>query len=202
MKKKILMIVGIIFIITGCTSIPGQRDRFTIHGMVYDHSNRPVGNYVIFVDGMEMCKTPCILPLERKSSSTYIVAKKEGYEDKQLLLRSGLNKIAIFNLTYIPSWLTDAVSGGMWQYNRDGVYIDMEKTDLKGAALEQSKRNTAVRRFALFNYQSLKLEAASNQTSGEYLTALSELSGINKSELMKTVNQTQGEVNLAHALVK
>lgn len=52
MKKKILMIVGIIFIITGCTSIPGQRDRFTIHGMVYDHSNRPVGNYVIFVDGM------------------------------------------------------------------------------------------------------------------------------------------------------
>lgn len=156
----------------------------------------------VFIDGMEICKTPCVYPFERKAATSVITAKKEGYEDKQIILRSELNSVAILNLTFWPSWLTDVATGGMWQYNRDGVYIDMEKSDLKGAALEQSKRNTAVRRFALFNYQALKLEAASNQISGEYLTALSELSGINKSELIKTVNQTQGEVNLAHALVK
>ena len=156
----------------------------------------------IFVDGMEMCKTPCILPLERKSSSTYIVAKKEGYEDKQLLLRSGFNKIALFNLTYLPSWLTDAVSGGMWQYNRDGVYIDMEKANLKNAELEQSKRNTAIRRFALFAYPELKIEASAQKLDGEYLKALSELSGKTPSELVKTVNLATNEVNLAHSLVK
>lgn len=156
----------------------------------------------VFVDGMEICKTPCVYPFERRSATSIITAKKDGYEDKQIVLRSEFNSIAILNLTFWPSWLTDVATGGMWQYNRDGVYIDMEKTNLKQAELEQAKRNTAIRRFALFNYQALKLEAASNQTSGEYLTALSELSGINKSELMKTVNQTQGEVNLAHALVK
>ncbi len=156
----------------------------------------------VFIDGMEICKTPCVYPFERKSATSVITAKKDGYEDKQIILRSEFNSIAILNLTFWPSWLTDVATGGMWQYNREGVYIDMEKTNLKQAELEQAKRNTAIRRFALFNYHALKLEAASNQTSGEYLTALSELSGINKSELMKTVNQTQGEVNLAHALVK
>ena len=156
----------------------------------------------IFVDGMEICKTPCVYPFERKAATSVITAKKEGYEDKQIILRSELNSVAILNLTFWPSWLTDVATGGMWQYNRDGVYIDMEKSDLKGAALEQSKRNTAIRRFALFNYHALKLEAASNQTSGEYLTALSELSGIKQAELTKTINKSKGEVELAHNLVK
>ena len=156
----------------------------------------------IFVDGMQVCKTPCVYPFERKSASSVITAKKEGYEDKQIILRSELNSVAILNLTFWPSWLTDVATGGMWQYNRDGVYIDMEKAGLKQAELEQAKKNTAIRRFVLFNYQELKSEAASNQFSGEYLTALSELSGINKSNLINTMVQTEGEVNLAHKLVK
>ena len=33
----------------------------------------------IFVDGMQICKTPCVYPLERKSGSVVVVAKKKGY---------------------------------------------------------------------------------------------------------------------------
>ena len=80
----------------------------------------------IFVDGMQICKTPCVYPLERKSGSVVVVAKKKGYEDKQIVLRSGLNNASILNLTFWPSWLTDVATGGMWQYSRDGIYIDME----------------------------------------------------------------------------
>ena len=37
----------------------------------------------IYVDGMEICKTPCVYPLERKSSTSVVIAKKEGYEAGQ-----------------------------------------------------------------------------------------------------------------------
>ncbi len=36
----------------------------------------------IYADGMEICRTPCVFPLERKSASSVIMAKKEGYDDK------------------------------------------------------------------------------------------------------------------------
>ena len=156
----------------------------------------------IYVDGMEVCRTPCVYPLERKSSTSVVVAKKEGYEEKQIVLRSSLNTIAILNLTFWPSWLTDVATGGMWQYSRDGVYIDMEKSNLRKAELEKVKKDVAVRRFALFGYSELKLEAGAHNHEGEYIKALSSLSGKDKSELIGIINQTHGEVNLAHRLTK
>lgn len=56
--------------------------------------------------------------------------QEKGYEDKQIVLRSGLNNASILNLTFWPSWLTDVATGGMWQYSRDGIYIDMENPTL------------------------------------------------------------------------
>ncbi len=154
----------------------------------------------IYVDGLEICKTPCVYPLERKSSTAIITAKKQGYEDKQIVVRSNISKIAFLNLTFWPSWITDVATGGMWQYSRDGVYIDMEKSNLKKAELTIIKKNVAIRRFALFNYNELKIEAATQQKNKEYITALSELSGIKKEKLIQTINKTTGAVNLAHTL--
>lgn len=154
----------------------------------------------IYINGFEACKTPCTYPIARQSSSTIITAKKEGYEEKQIVLRSSLNTVAILNLTLWPSWLTDVATGGMWQYSRDGVYIDMEKTNLKNAALEQAKRKTAIRRFSLFNYAELKIAAASNNKSNPHIKALAALSQKSPQEIIPIVNSTFGEVNLAHAL--
>lgn len=154
----------------------------------------------VYVDGMEICKTPCVFPLERKSSTVVVVAKKAGYEDKQMVLRSNLNKIAILNLTFWPSWLTDVATGGMWQYSRDGVYIDMERSNLKHTELQKVRKDVAIRRFALFGYSELKIEAASQQENGEYITALSSLSGLDAKDLIQTVNKSHSAVSLAHNL--
>ena len=154
----------------------------------------------VYVDGMEICKTPCVFPLERKSSTVVVVAKKAGYEDKQMVLRSNLNKVAILNLTFWPSWLTDVATGGMWQYSRDGVYIDMERSNLKHSELQKVKQDVAIRRFALFGYSELKIEAASQQEKGEYITALSFLSGVDAKDLIQTVNKSHSAVSLAHNL--
>ena len=154
----------------------------------------------IFVDGMEICQTPCVYPLERKSSSTVIVAKKSGYEKKQMVLRSSLNRIAILNLTFWPSWLTDVATGGMWQYSRNGVYIDMERSNLKQAEITKVKQKVAIRRFALFGYDELRIEAASHQEQGEYITALVSLSSQSPQELISIINQSHTAVDLAHKL--
>ena len=175
-------------------------------GTLFSSSNQDISfdsnvkDVMIYVDGMEICKTPCVYPLERKSSTIVVVAKKIGYEDKQMVLRSNLNKIAILNLTFWPSWLTDVATGGMWQYNRDGVYIDMERSNLKKAEIDKVKRDVAIRRFALFGFSELKMEAVSNKENGEYIAALSYLSGLNKNDLVKTINKSYDAVSLAHNL--
>lgn len=175
-------------------------------GTLFSSSNQDISfdsnvkDVTIYVDGMEICKTPCVYPLERKSSTIVVVAKKIGYEDKQMVLRSNLNKIAILNLTFWPSWLTDVATGGMWQYNRDGVYIDMERSNLKKAEIDKVKRDVAIRRFALFGFSELKMEAVSNKENGEYIAALSYLSGLNKNDLVKTINKSYDAVSLAHNL--
>lgn len=154
----------------------------------------------IFIDGVEVCKTPCVYPMDRQSSSAVVQAKKTGYEDKQIVLRSGINRTSFLNLTFWPSWLTDVATGGIWQYNSNGVYVDTEKSTTKRSELRQIQKNVAVRRFALFNYGELKIEAAAGKTDGEYLTALSELSETPKETLLPVIRQTRGEVNLAHTL--
>ena len=190
--KKIILYTALILTLSAC----GTLFSGSTQDISFDSNQKDVK---IYVDGMEICKTPCIFPLERKSSTVIIRAQKKGFEDKQLILRSNLNKLAILNLSFWPSWLTDVASGGMWQYHRDGVYIDMEKAPANKTAQAQIKKNVAIRRFSLFGYNELKLEAASN-TAGEYITGLSSLSKIPPQTLIKTIRKTQGAVNLAHTL--
>ncbi len=190
--KKLVLFAALILTLSAC----GTLFSGSTQDISFDSNQK---NVKIYVDGMEICKTPCIFPLERKSSTVIIRAQKEGFEDKQIILRTNLNKLAILNLTSWPSWLTDVASGGMWQYNRDGVYIDMEKAPANKTAQAQIKKNVAIRRFSLFGYNELKLEAASN-TVGEYITALSSLSEIQPQTLIQTIRNSQGAVNLAHTL--
>lgn len=156
----------------------------------------------IFVDGMQICKTPCVYPLERKSGSVVVVAKKKGYEDKQIVLRSGLNNASILNLTFWPSWLTDVATGGMWQYSRDGIYIDMEKSNLAAADWEKARSQTALRRFALFNFGELKMAAAAGKTDSDVFQALARLSGQSPALLTETVNNAATPVSLVQNLEK
>lgn len=50
MEGKIVAVL-LLVLLAGCRSIPGEGEKITLRGMVYDRSNRPVGNYTISVDG-------------------------------------------------------------------------------------------------------------------------------------------------------
>lgn len=165
----------------------------------------------IYVNGMKACKTPCVYPLDRQSSTVVIKAKKPGYAEQQTIIKSELSNVAILNLTFWPSWLTDVATGGMWKYSRDGIYIEMEggRNYMPGSNQrynpyydrysEQKSKDREIRRFSLYNYGELRNEAA-NQKAGEYIKTLAVLSGKSETDLIQTINKADGEVNLAHTL--
>lgn len=184
---------ALLLLLSACGTVFGGMDQM----LTFDANVKGVK---IFIDGMEACKTPCVFPVKRSSSATIITAKKDGYEDKQIALRSNFNTVAILNLTFWPSWLTDVATGGMWQYSRDSIYVDMEKENLAAADYDQTKRNVAVRRFALFAFPDLRLEAAAGNTAGEYMTALAALTDKDAHSLLNVVNDASSPVGLAHTL--
>lgn len=158
-----------------------------------------VKDVTVYINGVKACKTPCVYPVDRGSSTVVATAKKEGYEDQQQVIKSSLSTASVLNLTFWPSWLTDLATGGMWQYSREGVYIDMEKSAKDHAELQEIKQNAATRKFALYNFNELKLEAVAKR-NGEYTTALSELSGKETQDIRNAVNVAHNEVQLAHLL--
>lgn len=194
--KKVLNII-VVLSLTACGTL--------FNGSSQDiHFDSNVKGVQIVIDGLKICKTPCTYTLERRSSPLTIQAKKQGYEEQVTVLKSELSKKSILNTIMWPSWLTDLASGGMWQYNRNGVYIEMEPLTRGyygqyGRYSENEKKNREIRRFSLLNYQSLKSEAMENK-SGEYIKTLAELSGKDEQSLINTINDTNGEVNLAHVL--
>ena len=189
MKKLAILLT---FIVAGCGSIFNGSSQ----DMSFDSNVKGVE---IYLNGMKACKTPCVYPLDRSSSSVVISAKKKGYEEQQQIIKSNLSSVAILNLTFWPSWLTDVATGGMWRYNRDGIYIDMEKNNVKQAELATIKRDVAIRRFALLGYGDLKLEASTGH-AGNYIQALAELSGKDTEHLIREINASASEVTLAHRL--
>lgn len=160
----------------------------------------------IYINGMKACTTPCVFPIDRSSSTAIVHAKKQGYADQSTILRSEFSSVAILNLTFWPSWLTDLATGGMWQYNRNGVYIEMEGAPASRSAPTYNyygrysqAQDAKTRRFCLFNYDNLKLEAAANH-GGEYIKALADLSQKDEKNLINIINKADTEVNLAHAV--
>ncbi len=152
----------------------------------------------VFIDGVRACSTPCTYEVDRSISDLDIVAKKKGFRNQQITLRSNFNKMAVLNLTFLTSWTTDLAFGGVWEYKRNNVYIDMEKLSRQNASLDNGLA-PKIRRFALFGFDEMKMEAAKN-TSGEYISSLAAITKKDDAELIALINQTSNEVELAHKL--
>ncbi len=56
MNKKVYILMCIlVLLITGCKTVPGEKEKIDLNGMIYDTENRPVVNYRIYIDGKGMC---------------------------------------------------------------------------------------------------------------------------------------------------
>lgn len=189
MKKLLLLSI---LVLTGC----GTLFSGTTQDISFDSNVKDVA---VYVDGAFVCRTPCIYPAERASGNMTIVGKKKGYSDVGISVKTKLNPVAIGNLIFVYSWTTDLVDGAAWKYRQEGVYLNMEKEDMKVSEAAEFKKASDIRRFALFTYDKLKLEAA-EEKAGDYINALSDLSGKDQKDLLTLINQANEAVELAHEL--
>lgn len=70
---------------------------------------------------------------------------------------------------------------------------------MKKADAETFIKDSKTRYFSLLNYPELKIEASSKST-GEYITALSEISSKDTQTIANIIKQSSNEVELAHNL--
>lgn len=127
LKKTIVLMA--MMMLSGCGTLFGG-----INETLSFDSN--VEGTQIYLNGMKACKTPCTYQLKKKMSTVVVMAKKEGYETQQEFFDSEFNPVVLGNMFSLGSWVTDAVSGGMWQYSRNAFYIEMEP---KAGTMEEEK---------------------------------------------------------------
>ena len=185
--KKFQAVIALL-LLSGCgTVFSGTQQNVTV--------NTNVPEAKVYVNGMPMCSTPCAVDLKRTSGNVIIILKKESYQDATVPLTSQFNPVSIINLSSIYSWTTDFVSGGVWKYSPDAVYVEMDKKDMTKAETEQSQKISRIRRFVLFNYSSLKTG------NKEHLTALSALTGLQTDCLSDLVKSASNEIDAADKIV-
>ncbi len=189
MKKFLLASV---FALTACGTI----FKGTTQEIVFDSS---VSNTKIYIDGIEVCSTPCKAFVDRTADAIQVVGKKKGYENKVITLRSTINRTSYWNLIGIYSWSTDALTGGVWEYKNNHVYLQMEPKGMSTFDRQKFDKLSKAKHFALFNFDELRMEAT-KKMFGEYTNALSELSSIENTKLQKIINNSLSEVELASAL--
>lgn len=191
--KKFLLSAGILALAACGTLFSGTTQEVTFD------SN--VSGTKVYIDGMEICNTPCKTTIDRSGDAIQLVAKKKGYNDRVMTLRSTVNRTAFFNITFWPSWLTDAVSGGVWEYKNNQVYLQMEPKGLSAAEQKAFDKESKAKYFALMNYDELMFEAAAGRES-EYLQALAALSGHEQKFLTQALLESSGETDFAEIIFR
>jgi hypothetical protein len=175
MKTKYLVsqklyLVSLLALLCSCATVfsPGH-DSLTF-------TSEPAGAEV-FIDGQRAGATPLTLRMDRQTFHTArVTVRADGYEPRVFPLSKSLNKVAIFNLTFWPSWITDALSGSMIEYAPDSYYIELNpRPSSKNSRAEvqatQQQLSRSLRRertrYLLNHYQPIIKEIAQGQ--GQHL---------------------------------
>lgn len=153
----------------------------------------------IYVDGIEECTAPCAFTINRSADSVQIIARKNGYKDRVISIRSSINRTSYFNLIGLYSWSTDALTGSVWHYRNDRLYFDMEKENMTRAEALEYETQRNIRRYVLFSYDNL-LEEAYCGSKENYIAALSELTKKPETQLVENVVASTDELQLLDKL--
>lgn len=174
------------FLLSGCgTVFSGTQQNVTVNTNVREAK----------VNGMPMCSTPCAVDLKRSQGNIILILKKDGYQDATVVLTSQFNPISIINLSAVYSWTTDFLSGGVWKYSPDAVYVEMEKKNMTKAETEKSRKTSEIRRFVLFNYPALK------NGNNEHIVSLSVLTGLKSDRLNTLIKNASDEIDAIDKIV-
>tara|TARA_B100000401_G_C52596133_1_gene619660 strand:- start:97 stop:498 length:402 start_codon:yes stop_codon:yes gene_type:complete len=104
---------------TSCATLfTGTQDRITF--------NSTPSGATIYIDGVEQCKTPCSIKVNRSINDTDVEFKLDGYETRLITLSKELNVVSIINLGNLFGWAIDALSGAVMKYDKKTYDITLE----------------------------------------------------------------------------
>jgi PEGA domain len=181
----------------GCATVFSSSDQSV------SFSSGPPGAEVL-IDGVPIGFTPVATRFDRDTFATRVVTlRRHGFHPRQFLLGKTLNKVAIFNLTCLPSWLTDGLTGGLIEYSPGAYHIELQPMVLPppagpGSAGRAADPDRDGLRFVLVNHRRIRGDIA--RGGGEHLRTLARLWGIER-ELprMTSALGRAGRVLLARA---
>lgn len=122
MKKILLYTLVIAGLISGtsCATIfTGTKDTLTFN-------SNPEGAKV-YIDGIEVCKTPCTTKVKRSLSDKLAELKLDGYKTRVITLDRKFNAVSVINLGSLVGWGIDAATGSLMKYDKKGYDIELEK---------------------------------------------------------------------------
>jgi hypothetical protein len=106
--------------LTSCATIfTGSRDTISF-------KSTPSGA-TVYKDGIELCKTPCSVPIKRKLGETTVEYKLDGYESRLITLDKSFNLVSIINLGSLVGWGIDALSGSIMKYDQKAYDLKLSK---------------------------------------------------------------------------
>jgi hypothetical protein len=118
--KKFIITLFIPILLSSCATIfTGTRDT------IYFSSN-PEGA-MVYKDGLELCKTPCRVPVKRSLNDVDIEYRLDGYEARVFSLDKEFNLVSIINLGNLLGWGIDAASGALMKYDRKTYELDLKR---------------------------------------------------------------------------
>lgn len=116
--STITLTVLILFMTSCATLFTGTKDRITFN------SNPP--GATIYLDGIELCRTPCTTYIKRSIADTYVEFKLDGYDTRLIKLSKEFNIVSVINLGNLFGWGIDALSGSVMKYDRKSYDITLD----------------------------------------------------------------------------
>ena len=92
MKNLLTILLGstMLFMTSCATLFTGTKDRITF--------NSSPSGAMIYIDGVEQCKTPCSMNVKRSLNNTDVEFKLDGYDTRVITLSKEFNVISVINL--------------------------------------------------------------------------------------------------------
>jgi hypothetical protein len=128
MKKISFLIIILLLFSSGCaTLLTGTKDTISFN-------STPQGA-AVYKDGIELCTTPCRMPVKRSINSSEIEFKLDGYESRYFTLDKEMNFVSVLNLGNLFGWAVDAATGSIVKYSRKSYDLTMKSGSLPTSSI-------------------------------------------------------------------
>lgn len=129
--KKFVMLFMVGLLTSSCATLfTGSKDSITFN-------SEPSGA-TVYLNGIELCKTPCRVPVKRELGDTDVEISLDGYQTRMITLDKEFNVVSILNLGNLLGWGIDAVTGSVMKYDRKQYNIELKEDKSVSSYFESS----------------------------------------------------------------